>query len=97
MRDDRLVFLMLSAKAFSTASKASSGDDFVVFIGDFTSSAPASIATSMIFVFVSLIAGDDEEARVMEHPAYAARSTEVAAGFGKFMANVSSGAVAVIQ
>lgn len=73
------------------------GDDFVVFFGDFYVIGTGFDSDFHDLVFISLVAGDDEEARVVEHPADAARSTEVAAGFGEFVANVGSGAVAVIR
>ena len=72
-------------------------DDFVVFIGDFYVIGTGVESDFHDLVFISLVAVDDENARVVEHPADTARSTEVAAGFGKFVTDSSGCAVAVIR
>ena len=97
---DRCVFrfdVVVSQGFFDSVEGFRRGDDFVVFVGNFYVISTGIEGDFHDLVFIGLVAVDDEDARVVEHPADTARSAEVAAGFGEFVADSSGCAVAVIR
>ena len=89
--------VVVSQGFFDSVEGFRRGDDFVVFVGNFYVISTGIEGDFHDLVFIGLVAVDDEDARVVEHPADTARSAEVAAGFGEFVADSSGCAVAVIR